>query len=227
MIKLLLKDLRLFKSDRRAIMLTFFVPISLFTLFAFSFGGVGQKKDEPRPTSLLMADEDHSAASRQLIHQLDSLKELDITVTTTDSAIRAVKKGNEAAVLILHKGLSDSMQSGRHLPIEFAFDGGREAEIGILKGALTGQLFRLTGNSMLLKNAWQKFDSQFPDLDDINRQQIHEQIASAINNKDEAGEGTSIMTTTSLIAEKENSPGLIHAVAGTSIMMLLFSVVGI
>ncbi len=40
-------------------------------------------------------------------------------------------------------------------------------------------------------------------------------------------ERKSFISSVPLVAEKENSPGLIHAVAGTAIMMLLFSVAGI
>jgi ABC-2 type transport system permease protein len=44
MIKLVLKDLKLFFADKKSMLITFAVPISLITLFAFAFGGVGQEK---------------------------------------------------------------------------------------------------------------------------------------------------------------------------------------
>ena len=58
MIKLAIKDIRLFFADKRAMLLTFAVPIALITLFAFAFGGAGQSDDEESGTTLLIADED-------------------------------------------------------------------------------------------------------------------------------------------------------------------------
>lgn len=54
MIKLALKDLKLFFADKRAMMLTFAVPIALITLFAFAYGGqVKQKIKQKQPQLLL------------------------------------------------------------------------------------------------------------------------------------------------------------------------------
>jgi hypothetical protein len=44
MLKLASKDLKLFFKDKRAVLLTFAIPMALITLFAFAFGGVGKTK---------------------------------------------------------------------------------------------------------------------------------------------------------------------------------------
>jgi len=49
MIKLVKKDLKLFLSNRRDILLTFAVPIVLITLFALVFGGVGKNSRDNLP----------------------------------------------------------------------------------------------------------------------------------------------------------------------------------
>ena len=49
MIKLVKKDLKLFFSNRRDILLTFAVPIILITLFALVFGGIGKNSRDNLP----------------------------------------------------------------------------------------------------------------------------------------------------------------------------------
>ncbi|MCX6297221.1 MAG: ABC transporter permease, partial [Bacteroidetes bacterium] len=226
MIKLALKDLKLFFADKRSMMLTFAVPIALISLFAFAFGGVGQSKGKSRPTIIIIADADRTEASKNVISQLDSLKEFDVKLTTLDSAETLVKKGDEVAVLVFHKGFSDSMNAGNKPPIEFKYDAAREAEVGILQGALIGNLTGFIGKKFMAKKALSKFDAENPAVDSVDREKVHAQILNNFSSDESQKQSESFITSTPLIAEEENSPGLIHAVAGTAIMMLLFSVVG-
>ena len=225
--KLALKDLKLFFADKRAMMLTFLVPIALITLFAFAFGGVGHKKGESKPTTLVVADDDNTAASKNLMKQLDSTKEFEVKQKTSAEAENLVKKGDEAAVLILHKGLSDSLNAGNRPPIELKYDAAEEAEVGILKGALIGNLIRIVGGKSMAKSTLAKFDSENPDIDPATRNKIHAQITNNFSSVETNKQSESFLKATPLVAEEENSPGLIHAVAGTAIMMLLFSVVAV
>ena len=103
MLKLTIKDLKLFFADKRALLLTFAIPIALITLFALAYGGMGGSK-ESNPTKITIADEDKTEASKSVIQQIDSLKGFRVIQTNTDSAESLVKKGDEAAILILHKG---------------------------------------------------------------------------------------------------------------------------
>ena len=93
MIKIALKDLRLFLVDRRALILTFLVPIALISLFALMFGGKGQSTSQAQ--RLVVVDEDHSNESHRIILELDSLKEFEVRLTTWDTAQRWVLKGDE------------------------------------------------------------------------------------------------------------------------------------
>ncbi|MFA4936461.1 MAG: ABC transporter permease [Candidatus Methanoperedens sp.] len=224
--KLVCKDLKLFFSDKRAMMLTFLIPIALITLFAFAFGGVGHKKGEAKPTTLVVADDDSSAASKNVITQLDSLKEFEVTQTSSGEAENLVKKGDEAAVLIFHKGFGDSLNAGNNPPVELKYDAAEEVEVGILKGALIGNLMRIIGGKSIAKNTLVKFDADNPDIDSVTRSRIHAQISENFSSVETKKQSDSFLKTTPLVAEEKNSPGLIQAVAGTAIMMLLFSVAG-
>ena len=227
MIKLAIKDIRLFFADKRAMLLTFAVPIALITLFAFAFGGAGQSDDEESGTTLLIADEDSTQESKRIIAVLDSLKEYDVVLTSLERGEKLVKKGSQAAVLVFHKGFSDSMNAGATPPLEFKYDAAKDAEVYILQGALRGTLSGILGSRPMERSALDRFDRQNPDMDAATRQAIHAQISENFAPGEAQSQSASIMKTTPLIAAKENSPGLIHAVAGTAIMMLLFSVVGV
>ncbi len=227
MIKLALKDLKLFFADKKSMMITFAVPISLITLFAYAFGGAGQEKGKARPTAIVVADEDQTDASKKVITQLDSLKELVVSLMSTEAAEKLVKKGDEAAILIFHKGFSDSLNAGNKPPIEFKYDASKEAEVGILQGGLIGKLMSIIGQQSSAKDAIRKFDAQYPDMDSLTKEGIHEQIQQNFSSDGSGKQSESFIKTTPLIAEEENSPGLIQAVSGTAIMMLLFAVVGI
>ena len=63
MFKIARKDLKLFLTDKRGVLLTFLLPISLITLFAFIFGGAGGEKNDATPISLLISDLDKTELS--------------------------------------------------------------------------------------------------------------------------------------------------------------------
>lgn len=227
MIKLALKDLKLFFADKRSMVLTFALPIALITLFAFAFGGAGQKKGESKPTTLVVADDDQTEESKNVIRQLDSLKEFKVQQTDSETAEQLIRKGDVAAALVFHKGFSDSLNAGSNPPIEFKYDAAKEAEVGILQGALIGNLMGIIGSKSMAKNVLSKFDADYPGLDSASRANIHAQISKNFTPEESQKQSESLIKSTAVIAEEETSPGLIQAVAGTAIMMLLFSVAGI
>lgn len=206
------KDLQLFFADKRGMLLTFAVPIALITLFAFAFGGAGQS-DGPSPTKLVIVDLDKTNESKALITTLDSLDEFQVQTTSADSAEEMVKKGNRAAVLFLAKGLEDSILNNGQPSFELKFDAGEGPQVAILGGALYGRL-----NEILASRKSETPSAQSSVPPDSATSAILAMVA-ANNSKN----GVAIKETP-LVREKENAAGLVHAVAGTAIMMLLFSV---
>jgi ABC-type Na+ efflux pump permease subunit len=226
MIKLTLKDLKLFMADKRGLLLTFLLPVAIITLFALAFGGIG-KHGKDSPVQLVIADEDQTIESKKVVTGLDSLKEFQVVGVTTERAFNLVKKGDIAAALILHKGFQDSVLAGTNAPVEMVYDEAKNAERGILQGALIGHLINFTGTRSMERNAIKRFDQQNPDLDPAMREAIHQQIASNFTPDQTRKTQESFIKTTAIVAAVENSPGLVQAVAGTAIMMLLFSLAAI
>ena len=204
MLKLFKKDLKLFFNDKRSVILTFLLPIILITLFAFAYSSIGSYNGRSEPVKLLVADLDNSFYSNEIISKIDSLK--DISITTSDSLMSKEKviRGTFAGALIIYKGFQDSLENGNATQIELVYDRSREMEIGILQQNLISTLMSSAGKIIVKKSIENYLQDQFPGINKI------------------------AIKWTSIVGEKNDTNlGLIQAVAGTAILMLLFSVAGV
>lgn len=227
MFKIARKELKLFFVDKRALLLTFLLPIALISLFALAFGRMG-RSDESRAYELLVSDLDSTKESQRVIAQLDSEKSLQMVQIPFAEGRALVKKGNEEALLVFHKGFSDSISKGASAPIELMIDEAKEAEVGLLQQALLSKLFTITGSAGMKKKVHEKIDKQYADLDKATLDDIHKQIEEDFSPADMSssggGEGGGLTITKLVAAQADNTAGLVQAVAGTAVMMLLFSV---
>lgn len=245
MIKLALKDLKLFFKDKRSVLVTFAIPIALITLFAFALGGAGKSGGSSK-IKMQLSDLDSTTASYETTKIFDSLKSILVLVTPLEQALENIKKGKQSCVLIIHKGFSDSLSSGKGLPLELQYDEAKEIEVGLLQQSLISTVASLPFsigdpktsmanrfNNMvkdappgLQKDIQNSSDGLFDLLsegfaqDSSVPQKTQKNIASDFL-------GGDIKMTKLIAAGDDNKVGLVQAVAGTAVMMLLFSVVGI
>lgn len=240
--QLALKDLKLFLKDRRSMLLTFAIPIALITLFAFAFGGVGKSAKDSK-ISLLVSDLDQTSSSKLAIAQLDTLKSLKIQLIPLADAEKAIKKGDASSVLVIHKGFSDSLKSGGDLPLELKYDQAQSAQVGLLQQSLIPTIakfsFSLGDPRETMSNRLAKIvGSSNPKLKQAVEAQSNDLYATISKGivegydgkKSAAGSGfmdVKIKMTKLVKATNDQQLGLIQAVAGTAVMMLLFAVVGI
>lgn len=227
MIKLFLKDLKLFFKDRKSVLLTFLLPIILITLFAFAFGGIGGGSSDANPIKLLIVDLDKTSTSGKIIAELDSFETLNLLKMDLEKAKSQVSKGNYPAALVLHKGYEEASNNGDDLPIELLYDQAREMEVGLLQPVLISTFMKSAGKKSVTKNIEGYFADNFPDLDPS----ISQDIISDANGEGENDAAFNMdfdLSMTSIVGvKKETNLGLIQAVAGTAILMLLFSVAGL
>lgn len=229
MLKLAIKDLKLIIHDKRAVILTLIVPIALISLFAFAFGG-SRNSNDSNPISIFISDQDSTDVSQNVISKLDTLKSLDIKLLPLKNAKEEVKKGSRVAVLALYKGFKDSVESGKNYPMELFYDQSRQIEAGLLQQVLFSNLMGIIGMKSIKGNIHKMIDEENPGLSKKELGEIHtkvdEQITkfeSSDKNPDKSFMG---MKTTPMFSKSENNLGLVQAVAGVAIMMLLFSVTG-
>ena len=229
MFNLALKDIQQYFKDRTAVFLSLLLPIALMTIFAMMYGGIGKSNDS-RPITLLFTDQDNTELSQEVFSTLDSLEGLKLVIKTLPEAKELILKGKSASAFVLYKGFQDSVNSGQKLPMELFYDEAKKIEIGLLQQALWSNLFGITMKKSIKGKIDDWLVEKNPDLssseiDDI-RAKISEQFAG-FEKSEENGElkKDSELPMTALVGEKKNGNlGLVQAVAGMAIMMLLFSV---
>ena len=215
-----LKDLRQFSTDKRALALTFLLPMALISIFFYAFGGSPEDGNQP-VVSIALFDQDSSAQSQQFIAALDSLKGLRIDrVSGVQPARDAVAKGKRAATLLIHTGFADSMSKGSALPLELVYDSGRPMEYGIIAQLLYGAVGEFAGDSQGKGRARRQMMEQFG-MDEATANSLLAQMDS-----EEKKEPIAPFQVSQVLAERNNDFSLIQAVAGTAVMLLLFSVAG-
>ena len=221
MLKLFKKDLTLFFHDQRSVILTFLLPVILISLFAFAYGGIGAFDGRSEPLNLLVADLDQTRSSKEIVYKIDSLEDMRIIISDAVKSKELVIKGKYACALIIYKGFQDSLEAGNATSIELVYDRSREMEIGILQQNLISTLMSSAGKIIVKKSIETYLQDQFPD---INKSISENIFRTAIRN----GNNTPAIKWTSIVGEKNDTKlGLIQAVAGTAILMLLFSVAGV
>jgi ABC-2 type transport system permease protein len=206
MFKIALKDIRLFLTDRRALIMTFLMPIALISIFAMAFGGERERKS--KQVTILVTDQDQTEISKSVVNELDSSPNLKVVRLRMDSAERLVKTGEKNAVLILESGFSDSISKNRQPVIKMKYDELSGASVAIMQQALMGSLMEIIGK---------KQAAHAPVVPDSVKSALF--IA-----KNYLAVPKMNMKMIPVVEEKQGSPGLIQAVAGTAVMMLLFGV---
>ena len=221
MLKLFRKDIILFFHDQRSVILTFLLPLILITLFAFAYGGIGEYNGRSEPVDLLVADLDQTSYSKEIINKIDSVQDIRIIITDPVKSKELVIKGKYAGALIIYKGFRDSLEAGKTTPIELIFDRSREMEIGILQQNLIRAFISSAGELIVKKSIENYLQYQFPGIEKSISEDI---LRTAIKNNNNTPE----IKWTSIVGERNDTKlGLIQAVAGTAILMLLFSVAGV
>jgi ABC-type Na+ efflux pump permease subunit len=221
MFKLFEKDLILFFHDQRSVILTFLLPVILISLFAFAYGGIGVFDGRSEPVNLLVADLDQTRSSKEIVYKIDSLEDMRIIFSDAIKSKELVIKGEYACALIIYKGFQDSLEAGNATPIELVYDRSREMEIGILQQNLISTLMSSTGEIIVKKSIEKYLQDQFPAIDKSTSDNILKTVIKKDNNK------LAIKWTSIVGMKNDTKLGLIQAVAGTAILMLLFSVAGV
>ena len=220
------KDLKLFFSNKKSVVLTFLIPIILISLFAFAFGGT-QKSNTTKQIEVLYEDNDLSTISKSIVNELNQVKELKLTLQNNLEAENLLKKGKKVAFLRINKGVQDSLNLGTPLPIELKYDSSKPFEYGILTSIITGKLMSILGPEIQKKKTMEFLNNSFGQLSQSQKNKIIEDVLKS-NNSNSSDNLIGLKTVPIIKKEsKKGNLGLIQAVAGTAIMMLLFSISGV
>lgn len=227
MIRIFKKDLKLYLKDKRAVLLTFLLPIILITLFSFAFGGI-KTNSKPSPISVLITDIDKSKTTKELVSRFDSIKGIQVDFKGLEKAKIAVTKGKYVGVLVLYKGFEDSLNQGKKLPMELFYDRAQEMQIGLLQPVFLNTLIKFSTRETMNKNIASFINLNFPQMDKGTSEKIIRSVNAKLESPDNGTSvGTQLKMTSLVGEEKDTNLFLIQAIAGVAIMMLLFSVSGL
>jgi ABC-type multidrug transport system permease subunit len=217
MISVIKKDLILFFNDKKALALSLLLPIALITLFVFAFGGLNKRSDMPPLKMGLYANDTTEETVKNMITQLYQLNTLEIIRADSATLIQKIKKGNIAGVLIL------ANRDNAHLFIEDAL---QKNESSIIKSIISPIIFKSSGAKKMRSEINKALEKEFGlDVNDSSfisiQGKIEKNLEAGLNNTNHTILQTQVINTTEGINTQ-----LVHAVAGTVIMCLLFSLTG-
>jgi len=151
---LAMKDLVLLWRDRMGLFWILGWPLVFALFFGALFGGGG---GETGKLSVALVDADGSEASAQYVAALEESDGLELSsYDDVELARDAVRKGDEAAYLLLKEGFGDGMGPlfGAGEVLEVGVDPSRKAEAGFLQGMLMEAAFKSTVERLRDPEPW-------------------------------------------------------------------------
>ena len=150
-IALVRKDLILFFSDRRALLVSLVLPIMMGTFFGYLFGGSG--KSETAPIEVALVQQDASEVSQKIAAGLKADASLKVTSMNHDQARREVGKGKQKAAIVIPTGFGEAagaalFGAGEKPQIALLYDPSQEAVLAMVKGMLTQQVMQVVSGEM-------------------------------------------------------------------------------
>ncbi|MGH7617187.1 MAG: ABC transporter permease [Gemmatimonadaceae bacterium] len=146
------KDLLLFFSDRRAVIMAFAMPIVIASFFGFIFRGDSGGAPQSR-LDVLVVDEDGSAISKQIVASMAGDPNLASTIVGGDTARERVKSGASPVAVIIPAGFGDS--AGRAFfrgdgrpQLRILYDPSRSMERAMVSGLMTQHVMEAVSREM-------------------------------------------------------------------------------
>src|SRR5262245_302239 len=152
LIAMIRKDLQLFLSDRRAVIMSFIVPIAIASFFGSIFSGPSRNSEPPR-VAVAMIDQDGSTISKAIVAGAQSDKSLKLTTPTGDAARDQVKRGRTSAAVVIPPGFGAAAGAaffgdGEKPSLDVIFDPSRTIEVAMVRGILTEHVMAAVSREM-------------------------------------------------------------------------------
>ncbi len=151
---LVTKDIRIYLSDRRAVLMSVVAPIAIASFFGFIFGETGGQREMSRVV-VMIADEDHSAISTNLAALLKADAALDVKAASPGEARDAVRRGKAPVALRVPAGFGKTASAAffggpgaAKADIELLYDPSHATEAGMVQGILAGHAMEAVSKEM-------------------------------------------------------------------------------
>ena len=146
------KDLLLFFSDRRSVIVSFVVPIAIASFFGSIFSGASRNGERAR-VAVMVVDRDESAISKGIVSGARADTNLDVTLTNADVARDSVRRGQSSVGVIIPKGFGEAsgaafFSNGEKPELEMLYDPSRAMELAMVRGILTQHVMESVSREM-------------------------------------------------------------------------------
>ncbi|MEO8103710.1 MAG: ABC transporter permease [Betaproteobacteria bacterium] len=153
-IALVRKDLTLYFSNRRALIITLAAPIAIAAFFGSLFGGSNKA---PTRVPIAVVDQDRSAISTQIVAGLVEDPALAVQPLDLDAALDQVKKGKLRAAVIVPKAFGDQAARSLFRPgdkpeIAIHYDPSQAMVMPMVRGMLTQHVMKAVTQSAIRGN---------------------------------------------------------------------------
>jgi len=240
------RDLHLFFTDRRAVIMSFVAPILIASFFGYIFGGV---TNEVAPSKIRVAavDQDGSGMSGKLVAALSADQALAVTAEPLDQARAEVRVGHTVVAAVIPKGFEQraarAFVRGMDKPeIQLLYDPSHGPELAMVNGMLTQHVMEVVSGEVFAGQNSQKYlDSgllelnRTPGIDPAIKRALQQMLgaigqlnagARANPQAAAAAGGFSMpftVKTEPVTAQRGQAyNGMAHAFAGMSVQFILF-----
>lgn len=145
------KDLQLFFSDRRAVIMSFVAPIAIASFFGSIFSG--NTTSERAKIPIAIVDQDRSAISTAILAGARADANVTVTTPTAEEARDGVQKGTVTVAVVVPAGFGEA--SGRAFfvgqdkpSLTMWYDPSRGAELGLVRGILTEHVMQAVSREL-------------------------------------------------------------------------------
>jgi len=146
------KDLLLFFSDRRSVIVSFVVPIAIASFFGAIFSGPNSDR-EPAKIAIAMIDLDGSPISKGVVAGASADRNLKVSTPDEASARESVRGGKLAAAVVIPKGFGEAAGNaffgdGEKPQLNVMFDPSRSIEQAMVRGVMTQHVMEAVSKEM-------------------------------------------------------------------------------
>ena len=146
------KDLQLFFSDRRSVIVSFVVPIAIASFFGSIFSGPSSN-GEPARIAVAIVDQDSSAISKAIVTGSQGDRNLKLTTLDEAAARGVVRNGETAVAVVIPKGFGEAAGAaffggGDKPALGFLYDPSRNVELAMVRGILTQHVMEAVSREM-------------------------------------------------------------------------------
>lgn len=135
---LVLKDIKLYFSNRKALIVTLVTPIAIAAFFGSMFGGNSGKASA---VPIAVTDADRSAVSQSIVTALQADPSFAVSIMEAQAAEDAVRRGKQRAAIVLPAGFGEvakaaSMRQGEKATLILNTDPSQSMALGMIRGTV-------------------------------------------------------------------------------------------